>query len=148
MGVDKKLGISKEQRDIAERYCSRYGLHDYEVILSRKSGNRVIYVIGIDENGIKYKIRFDKVKRMKSPKGIQVVNRKDYLIHQSNQIHGEGTYDFSLVEEEDITFSNKLQIICKTHGVFLKRKSAHITDGMGCPKCSANRLRNNRKYFI
>ena len=139
MGVDKKLGISKEQRELAKRYASRYGLHDHEVVLSRRSGNRIVYLIGTDENGIKYRIRFDKVKRMKPPKGIQVVNRKDYLIYQSNLVHGEGTYDFSLVNEEYITFHNKLPIICKTHGVFYKRKSAHITDGMGCPKCSMNR---------
>lgn len=147
MGVQKKLGISKEQRDLAERYCSRFNLHDYSVVLSRASGKRVIYVIGIDYDDIKYKIRFDKVKRMKSPKGVQVVNKKDYLIVQGDSIHGKGTYDYSLIKDEDIKFHVKLPIICSTHGVFHKRKSAHITDGEGCPKCSLNRLNNNRKYF-
>jgi len=148
MGVLKKLGISKEQREIAERYARRYSLLDHKVILGRKNGKRIIYLLGTDNNGITYRIRFDKVKRMKSPKGVQVVNRKDYLIYQSSVVHGKKAYDYSLIKSDDeITFKCKIPIICKIHGVFYKRKSAHITDGEGCPKCSRRRLGNNRKYF-
>jgi len=122
MGIQKKLGISKEQRDIARRYCKRYNLHDYKVVLGRSYGKRLLYVIGVDGFGIEYRIRFDKVKRMRSPKGVQVVNKKDYLIHQSSLVHGINTYDYSLIEDKDITFKDKLPIICNTHGVFYKRK--------------------------
>lgn len=147
MGIDKKLGISKEHRELASKYARRYGLTEHKVILNRVKGNRVLYVLGTDVNGITYKIRFDKVKRMKSPKGIQVVNRLHYLIHQGNEVHGEGTYDYGLIKEEEITFHNKLPILCSTHGLFYKRKAAHITDGEGCPKCARQRLITNRKYF-
>lgn len=147
MGVDKKLGITKQQRELAEKYCKRFGLPEHQVILSRATGKRVVYLMCTDKNGIKYRIRFDRVNRMKSPKGIQVVNRKDYLVYQGNLTHGKDTYDYSLIKEDEITFENKLPIVCKTHGIFYKRKSAHITDGEGCPKCSANRLSNNRQYF-
>jgi hypothetical protein len=147
MGANKKIGISKEQRQVAHKYAGRFYLYDYHLELSRASGKRIIYLIGTDENNITYRIRFDKVKKMKSPKGIQVVNKLDYLIYQGNKIHGKGRYDYSLIKDEDITFSNKISIICETHGVFKKRKSAHITDGEGCPKCSRNRFNNNRKYL-
>lgn len=145
MGADKKIGISKEQRRLASRYAKRFLLHDYKLVLSRSSGKRVIYLIGIDENDITYRIRFDKVKRMRKPKGVQVVNKKDYLVFQATRIYGD-TYDYSLIKEEDITFSNKLEIVCEEHGSFFKRKSAHITDREGCPKCSMVRYNINRKY--
>lgn len=146
MGASKKIGISREQREIAYKYASRFSLLDYRLELSRASGKRIIYLIGTDEDDITYRIRFDKVMKMKSPKGIQVVNKLDYLIYQGEKIHGKRRYDYSLIKDEDITFSNKLSIICPTHGVFKKRKAAHITDGEGCPKCSKNRFSNNRKY--
>ena len=147
MGANKKIGINKEHRDIANRYSRRMRLYDYDLVLSRASGKRVIYFIGTDVHGITYRIRFDKVRLMRQPKGIQVLNKKDYLIHQSNEVHGLNAYDYSLVSDNDITFKNKISIICSTHGVFKKRKSAHITDSEGCPKCSKNRFNNNRKYF-
>jgi len=147
MGVQKKIGIEVEHRRIAQKYANRFQLEDHKVIVGTAAGKRFMYFIGTDCNGITYKIRFDKINKMRSPKGIQVVNRLDYLIYQSGVVHGVGTYDFSLVKESDITFHNKLQIICKTHGVFLKRKSSHITDEEGCPQCSYNRIINNRKYL-
>jgi hypothetical protein len=147
MGANQKIGISKEYRDLANRYSKRMGLYDYNLVLSRPSKRRTVYFIGTDINNITYRIRFDKIRLMRPPNGNQVVNIRDYLVHQSNLTHGEGTYDLSLVKESDITFTNKIEIICKTHGVFKKTKSAFITARQGCPTCSKNRFNNNRKYF-
>ena len=147
MGDNKKLGIQKEDRILADRYAKRFGLTDHSLVLSRdKNDSRKLYFFGFDEFGLEYRIAFNKVKRMRSPKGIQIVNKLDYLIHQSNLTHGKDVYDFSLVKEEDIAFHNKLSIICKTHGVFKKRKSAHITDAEGCPQCAMDRFKNVKKY--
>ena len=148
MGADKKIGIEKSIRVIANRYANRYLFTSYNLVLSRSSGRRIIYFIGTDENDIIYRIRFAKVKKMKKPKGIQVLNRHAYLVLQAERVHGEGTYDYSLIKEEDITFSNKLDIVCKTHGVFKKRKAAHVTDKEGCPKCSAKKLKHQRKCLV
>jgi hypothetical protein len=147
MGVQKKIGIEVEHRRLAQRYASRFHLEDHKVVIGTAAGKRFMYFIGTDRHGITYRIRFDKIHRMRSPKGIQVVNRLDYLIYQSGVVHGVDKYDFSLVKESDITTNGKLQVICKTHGVFLKRKANLITNGEGCPQCSYNRIINNRKYL-
>ena len=146
MGTDKKIGINVEDRRLANKYASRFRLVNYELNVSRSNGKRAVFFTGTDYNGITYRLKMSKLKQMRSPKGTQVVNRHDYLVYQAEEVHGIDKYDYSLIKEEDITFSNKLQIICKVHGVFHKRKSAHVTDKEGCPSCSANRLRQLRKF--
>jgi|TARA_R110000787_G_scaffold218911_1_gene327609 hypothetical protein len=145
MGADKKIGIEAEDRRIAQRYATRFGLVDFSLKVSRTNGLRAIYFTGTDYDGVIYRLKMSKLKQMRSPKGTQVVNRYHYLVVQSEKVHGV-KYDYSLIKEEDITFSNKLKIICPVHGVFHKRKSAHVTDREGCPQCSANRLRQLRKF--
>lgn len=146
MGANKKIGIPKDYRTLGKKYASRYRLYDHKIVLNRTSGKRIFYLIGTDADGIVYRIRFDKVKKMRSPKGIQAINKRDYLKIQADKVHGENTYDLSLVKDEDITFHNKLDIICNIHGVFKKRKAAFITQSEGCPMCSKNRFNNNRRY--
>lgn len=147
MGTHKRIGVNKEERKVVTRYCKRFGLLDYEIEINRTKGTRKLYVVGTDVNDIIYRIRFDKVVAMRRPKGIQVVNRKTYLIHQANLVHGVDRYNYDLISEGDITFKNKLHIQCPTHGIFLKRKAAFITQREGCPMCSRDRSINNRKYF-
>ena len=43
MGADKKIGISSEDRRIADRYAARFGLVDYTLTISRKNGLRAVY---------------------------------------------------------------------------------------------------------
>ena len=146
MGTDKKIGIEAEDRRIADRYATRFGLVDYSLKISRNNGLRAIHFTGSDSDGVIYRLKMSKLKQMRSPKGTQVINRHHYLVVQAEKVHGFGKYDYSLIKEEDITFSNKLKIVCPVHGVFYKRKSAHVTDREGCPSCSANRLRQLRKF--
>jgi hypothetical protein len=146
MGTDKKIGIEVEDRRIADRYASRFGLVDCSLKVSRSNGLRAIYFIGSDSDGVTYRLKMSKLKQMRSPKGTQVVNKHHYLVVQADKVHGFGKYDYSLIKEHDIKFGNKLKIVCSVHGVFYKRKSAHVTDREGCPRCSANRLRQLRKF--
>lgn len=147
MGVDRKPGIQKEDRARADRYAARYGMVSHNLEVSRATGKKCLYLVCEDADGLEYRIRFDKVKRMSPPIGVQVTNRLHYLIIQSDEVHGIDTYDFSMVKESDIKFRNKLPIICKTHGVFYKSKAALISEREGCPECSKNRYNNNKKYF-
>lgn len=147
MGVEKKIGISKEERLIAVKYASRFRLHDYKLVIGRSTGHRILYLEGTSEDDLEYRIRFDKVKKMSSPKGIQITNKLFYLKYQCDKVHGLDKYDLSGIKEEEITFSAKLPIKCHIHGLFYKRKAALITDSEGCPKCSKNRFNNNRKYY-
>jgi len=145
--MGKLIGISKEQRLLARKYASRFKIHTHKLIVRRKKGVRFIHFIGTDENDLEYDIRFDKIEKMNRPTGMQITNKIRYLTYQGNLTHGKGKYDYSLVLEDNIKVGIKLPIICSIHGIFYKRKASHITDGEGCPKCSANRLKNNRKYF-
>ena len=145
MGTDKKIGIEKEERAIAKKYSTRFRLVDCSLSISRTSGVRVLYLNGTDYDGVTYRIRHVWLKKMRPPSGMQVVNRHHYLVTQADKVHG-GKYDYSLIKEEDITFINKLSIVCPTHGVFKKRKSAHVTDREGCPKCSKGKLNEYRRY--
>jgi hypothetical protein len=59
------------------------------------------------------------------------------FIKKSKSIHGD-KYDYSLVEYKGT--NQKIKIVCKKHGEFLQRSSAH-TNGQGCMEC---RLENRR----
>lgn len=57
------------------------------------------------------------------------------LIDKFNEAH-EYKYDYSLVDGE--VSSENIKIICRQHGVFMQRRSHHMS-GVGCPSCSKNR---------
>lgn len=147
MGVDKRIGISKEERAVANRYASRYRLSDAFLYIRRMSGRRVLFLQAYDEDGIKYNMRFTKIKKMRPPMGNQVVDKLHYLKVQADKVHGKDRYDLTRIKK--VRYLEKMPIICKVygHGVFYKTKSAFITQGEGCPKCSKNRYNNNRKYY-
>lgn len=74
---------------------------------------------------------------------LAVKNHKDRLsiaelIAQFNRAHGEGKYDYSLINEANYTNGKtKIPIICKKHGIFPQEPSSH-KKGIGCPKCVKN----------
>ena len=70
-------------------------------------------------------------------------NINDY-IKKANSIHNN-KYDYSLLNG-DIFSTQKIEIICPEHGVFIQQANKHLM-GQGCPKCA----KNNKKdfsYFI
>jgi len=62
------------------------------------------------------------------------ITTTEEFIKQAKLVH-ENKYDYSLVNY--INFKTKVEIICRTHGVF-KQTSYHHIKGYGCSKCSKN----------
>lgn len=54
-------------------------------------------------------------------------------------------YDYSLVEYRNT--SSKIKIICRKHGEFLQRASAHL-DGQGCMGCRLDNRRTGLELFL
>ena len=55
------------------------------------------------------------------------------FIERANEVHGEGTYDYSKVNYVDM--KTEVIIICPKHGEFPQTPNSH-TQGHGCPKCN------------
>jgi hypothetical protein len=70
-------------------------------------------------------------------------NTKEEYITKLNLIHNN-IYDYSLVEY--IKLSDKVKIICKIHGVFCQRLSAHL-DGQKCPSCISTSSYEENKWL-
>lgn len=68
---------------------------------------------------------------------------KDDFIKRCQKIHGE-KYDYSKVEYHCIT--EKVCIICPTHGEFWQRPHDHLR-GQGCPKCANNVLYDVQNFI-
>jgi hypothetical protein len=62
-----------------------------------------------------------------------------------NQIH-DNLYDYSLVKKIK-NKTDKIDIICKEHGIFSQQVSAHA-NGQGCPECAKIKSRLSQKDFI
>jgi hypothetical protein len=66
------------------------------------------------------------------------------FIQRSKKVHGD-TYDYSKVKY--ISFTNKVEIICKQHGSFFQRPENHFRHRQGCPECKFEKARNNIGYY-
>ena len=66
------------------------------------------------------------------------------FVNKSTVIHNN-KYDYSLVDYINRTI--KVKIICPTHGIFHQSPSSHLK-GIGCKKCSFNKLSLNTTDFI
>lgn len=64
----------------------------------------------------------------------------EQFINEAKLIHGD-KYDYSLVEYTSCR--NKVDIICKKHGVFSQTPSSHLT-GMGCSSCGLDKSTKSR----
>ena len=64
------------------------------------------------------------------------------FIEKSNEVHGEGTYDYSKVEY--VNNSTEVIIICPKHGEFTQTPSNHL-QGKCCPKCAIEKQVKNQK---
>ena len=61
--------------------------------------------------------------------------RNNNFIEDAIKIHGN-KYDYSMVEYNGN--KNKIEIICKKHGIFKQKPCDHL-QGIGCPKCNNSR---------
>ncbi len=56
----------------------------------------------------------------------------DYFLDKAKEVHGND-YDYTKALYKGMKI--KLEIICKTHGIFMQTPDKHL-QGQGCPKCS------------
>lgn len=146
--MGKKLGISKEQRLLSDKYAKRFNLFNHKLVVARRGTRRTLYLLGHDEDDVEYRIRFDKVRAMRRIKGQnQVINKAHYFKVQARQVHGEEKYDYSMINESNISSREKMPIICDQHGIFYKDKRHHITDRAGCPVCAKERENKKRRFY-
>ena len=67
------------------------------------------------------------------------------FIEKANNVHGEGTYDYSKVKY--INYSTEVMIICPIHGEFPQTPRDHLS-GCGCRKCNKNKGENAIRNFL
>ncbi len=76
-------------------------------------------------------------------------SNKEIFITKAENIH-KNKYDYSLVNY--LGCKNKIQIICKEHGVFLQTPDNHLYRFSGCPNCGqiskGRAIANNTERFI
>ncbi len=132
-----------------------------EVFLSRCfeiHGNRYDYSLIKEYNNSR-----DKIKVICKKHGVFKVtpdnhsNRKqgcpeckklglEKFIEKSNIKHNS-KYDYSLIKEY-VNNKEKVEIICKEHGIFKQRIADHMLRGTGCPECAQFKLRTSVEDFI
>ena len=67
------------------------------------------------------------------------------LIKEFNEVHGEGTYDYSKVKY--INMNTEVIIICPIHGPFPQTPDHHLRE-QGCPKCNKNKGEDTVRKFL
>ena len=66
----------------------------------------------------------------------------NYFIEKSMAAHGN---KYEYIVETYTRMSDKMEILCKTHGLFLQQASRHAS-GKGCPECGKEESRQKRSY--
>lgn len=73
--------------------------------------------------------------------------KKETILCRFKDSHGD-VYDYSLLpDQEYIPYEDKVNILCKKHGMFLQRVSHHIK-GNGCPECHFSQKRKTKECFV
>lgn len=67
----------------------------------------------------------------------------ELFIQRAKEVHGD-LYDYSRVVYERST--KKVEIICRTHGIFLQRPENHVNQRQHCPQC-ANAHKGKHERF-
>ncbi len=78
-------------------------------------------------------------------KGYDVIITTKKFIKKANIIH-KNCYDYSKINYKNN--KEKIEVICKKHGSFLIRPSAHILQKQGCRKCSVENKRFTNDQFL
>ena len=110
---------------------------------NQKPSNHLSGKYGCTKCGInreRYNKIEDKIKYNKEIFNNILVN---FLI-KCSEIHND-RYDYSVVEYKNTT--HKIKIICKEHGEFLQRPSAHLS-GQGCMKCRLDNRKTGLNTFL
>lgn len=68
------------------------------------------------------------------------------LIEKAKGVHGD-LFDYSLVPE-DIGVKDKVDIICREHGVFSQNMDNHTNNRRGCPHCSTTGYSSYKSGYL
>lgn len=95
-----------------------------------------------------FKDFLDSRGRIKSNQPIQV--RQAWFIFNAKKEHGD-KYNYSLVKY--VSQKDKVQIICKIHGIFEQTPKNHLRGnsgvrGCGCPTCQGNTVKTSQQLKI
>jgi hypothetical protein len=140
-GLAVELKYNKEYfiKKSVDRWGDKY---DYSLVDFKnvKSKIKIIY----NETGVIYE-QTPSNHLMYAPENISLSIRSNTqtFIDRSNEIHNF-KYDYSMVDYT--VSSNKVIIICKTHGSFSQVANSHIL-GMGCKKCGDYFGSEKREYI-
>ena len=112
--------------------------YDYSKVNYRNTKEKVCIICPI--HGEFYQLPYSHLRGSGCPKcgniKISLANQIsiEESLGRSREVHGD-KYDYSEVNYKKL--SDKVCIICPTHGKFLQSMQNHIK-GQGCPKCSGN----------
>jgi hypothetical protein len=93
--------------------------------------------VSITNKVVKEKVIKKKLDKIK-------IDRKELFFKRCFEIHGD-RYDYSLTEFK--SSNDKVKIICREHGIFEQRASAHTSD-QGCMECRLEKRRTGLDIFI
>ena len=113
------------EQNFGNHLNSKYGCNDCKKDVS--NAKKVV-----KEKVVKEKL--DKIK----------IDRKELFFKKCFENHGD-RYDYSITEFK--TSNDKVKIICREHGVFEQRASAH-TSGQGCMECRLEKRRTGLDAFL
>ena len=123
-------------QDIIEKFKAKHGnLYDYSKVEYKNA--RVNVVITCLKHGDFTKTPYKHLygqgcqKCSRENQGLKRRTPLLILLQKFNEIY-QNRYDYSLVKS--VGFGEKINIICKIHGIFQKNPHNHL-NGEGCPKC-------------
>ena len=121
------MGLEKFKSD----YYIKYPNSSLKIIKEDEKTKNYI-IVGTEFGDCK--VRKQHIMNGHVPTIQSAINKKSYFINKVSTIHNY-KYNYDLVNYKNN--SNKITIICKTHGKFEQTPQAHIA-GQGCPKCGDN----------
>jgi len=116
----------------------------YDKSICNNSTDKVI--ITCKKHGDFEKIAYSHINQKQGcPKCSDNFRTKNMIISEAVKIFGD-LYDYSLVK--DSSPNDKIQIICKEHGIFTKTPHEHIVLQKGCPFCAREKHKKKVNEFI
>ncbi len=138
---NRRTGIDKFLERCLELHSNKY---DYSLVNEYKNSSTKVRVI-CKKHGV-FEVTPDH--HLNRKQGCPECKKLglDKFIEKSNIKHNS-KYDYSLIKEY-VNNKEKVDIICKEHGIFNQRISDHMISGTGCPECTQVRFRLSTKDFI
>ena len=141
-----KLGNQRRKSEdaILKEFFSVHGdKYDYSN-MHYKKGDANIEVI-CKKHGAFFPTALNHLKGSGCPLCYRSLHTLNGFIERASSIHG-GKYDYSLVPDAHLKHSQRLLIICPSHGIFEQSKRAHLM-GHGCTSCRHYRSKAEKEWL-